>query len=97
MAYRFKPNRAQKDDFIEKMRALEAWIAGDGRQYHAERAATGTVYFTVTGQRYRVASHPPGFFYDGEIVFHAAPTRAPYIADAIAAGKRLNKRGIPVE
>ena len=94
MGYRFKPNRAQKDAYIEKMEALDAWINGEGREYHAEKAFTGTVYFTVAGQRFRVASHKPGVNYSGEITFHAAPTRAPEIAAAIVAGKTLNKRGM---
>lgn len=94
MAFRFKPNRAQKDAFIAKVESLDSWIAGEGRSYHAEKAMTGTVYFTVAGQRYRVASHKPGINYDGEIMFHAAPTRAPEIAAAIIAGKALNGRGV---
>lgn len=94
MAYRFKPNRAQKDAYIEKIEALDAWIAGEGREFHAEKARTGTVYFTIAGQRYRIASHKPGVNYDGEITFHAAPTRAPEIAAALVAGKKLNGRGV---
>lgn len=96
MGYRFKPNRAEKDIYIAKMRALEAWLDGPGRDIDAEKAGTGTVYFTIAGQRYRVASHRPGMNYDGEICFHAAPTRAPEIAAAIAAGKKLNGRGVVV-
>ncbi len=96
MTYRFRPNRAQKDDFIKKIKALEAWITGEGRKLRAERASTGTVYFTIAGQRYRVASHKPGVNYDGEITFHAAPIRAPEIAAALLAGKRLNGRGVPI-
>lgn len=96
MAYRFKPNRAQKDAYIEKIAALDAWIAGEGRGLHAEKALTGTVYFTISGARYRVASHKPGVNHDGEITFHAAPTRAPEIASALLAGKRLNGRGVAV-
>lgn len=95
MSYRWKPNRAQKDAYIEKVEALEAWIAGEGRKFHAERALTGTVYFTIAGQRYRIASHKPGVNYNGETIFHAAPTRAPEIAAALLAGKKLNGRGVP--
>ena len=94
MAYRFRPNRAQKDAFIEKIEALDAWISGEGRGLHAEKARTGTVYFTIAGQRYRVASHKPGVNYAGEVTFHAAPTRAPEIAAALLAGKSLNGRGV---
>lgn len=94
MAYRFKPNRAQKDEYIAKIEALQSWISGEGRALQAERAMTGTVYFKVNGQRYRVASHKPGINYDGEICFHAAPTRAPEIAAAIIAGQKLNGRGV---
>jgi hypothetical protein len=94
MAYRFKPNRAQKDSYIEKIEALDAWIGGEGRDFHAEKALTGTVYFTIAGQRYRVASHRPGVNYDGEITFHAAPTRAPEIAAALLLGKTVNGRGV---
>lgn len=93
MPYRFKPNRAQKDEFIKKIQALDSWISGEGREFHAEKALTGTVYFTITGQRYRVASHKPGINYAGEITFHSAPTRAPEIAAALLAGKKLNGRG----
>ena len=93
MTYRFKPNRAQKDDYIKKVEALDAWIGGEGREFHAEKALTGSVYFTISGQRYRVASHRPGVNYDGEITIHAAPTRAPDIAAALLAGKKLNGRG----
>jgi len=95
MAYRFKPNRAQKDAFIKKIEALDAWIASTGREVGAEKALTGTVYFTIAGQRYRIASHKPGVNYDGEITFHAAPTRAPEIAAALLAGTQLNGRGMP--
>lgn len=94
MSYRFKPNRAQKDDFIAKIAALEAWCRGEGREFYAKKALTGTVYFTVFGQRYRVSSHNPGINYDGETTFHAAPTRAPEIAAALLAGKALNGRGV---
>ena len=94
MAYRFKPNRAQKDAYIEKIEALDNWIASEGRALCAEKAMTGTVYFTIAGQRYRIASHKPGINYDGEITFHAAPTRAPEIAAALLAGKELNGRGV---
>lgn len=94
MAYRFKPNRAQKDTYIEQIEVLDAWIAGEGREFHAEKALTGSVYFTIAGQRYRIASHRPGVNYDGEITFHAAPTRAPEIAAALLAGKQLNRRGV---
>ena len=93
MPYRFKPNLAQKDEFIKKIEALDSWISGEGREFHAEKALTGTVYFTISGQRYRVASHKPGINYDGEVTFHSAPTRAPEIAAAILAGKKLNVRG----
>ena len=93
MAYRFKPDRAQKDSYIEKIEALDSWIAGEGRTVRAEKALTGSVYFTIAGQRYRIASHKPGINYDGEITFHAAPTRAPEIAAALLAGKILNGRG----
>lgn len=96
MAYRFKPNRAEKDAYIEKIQALESWIDGEGRALFAEKAQTGTVYFAVNGQRYRVSSHKPGVNYDGEITFHAAPTRAPEIAADLLAGKRLNGRGVAV-
>jgi hypothetical protein len=95
MTYRFKSNRTQKDVFIQKIERLSAWIDGEGRAFHAEKAQTGTVYFTISGQRYRIASHKPGINYDGEITFHSAPTRAPEIAAAIVAGKRLNGRGVP--
>lgn len=94
MAYRFKPNRAQKDAFIEKVEALDSWIASEGRAFRAEKAMTGTIYFTIAGQRYRIASHKPGINYDGEITFHAAPTRAPEIVAALLAGKKLNGRGV---
>ena len=94
MAYRFKPNRAQKDAYIKKIEALDVWIAGEGRELHAEKALTGTVYFTIAGQRYRIASHKPGTNYGGEITFHAAPTSAPEIAASLLAGKRLNGRGV---
>ena len=94
MARYFKPNRAQKDAYAAAMRELESWIDGDGRALRAERAATGTVYFTIDSQRYRVASHRPGINYDGETCFHAAPTRAPEIAAAIMAGQKLNGRGV---
>ena len=93
MAYRFKPNVAQKDAYIEKIDALDRWIAGEGRAFHAEKALTGSVYFAIAGQRYRIASHKPGINYDGEITFHAAPTRAPEIAAALLAGNKLNGRG----
>jgi hypothetical protein len=94
MVYRFKPNCAQRNVYIRKMRALEAWLAGEGRPLHAERASTGTVYFTIGGQRYRVARHAPGFNASGDVIsFHAAPTRAPEIAAAILAGKRVDRRG----
>ncbi len=94
MGYRFKPNRAQKDEYIAKIEALDAWVHGEGLSFHAEKALTGTVYFTIDGQRYRVASHKPGINYDGEIMFHAAPARAPEIAAAIMAGTQLNGRGV---
>jgi hypothetical protein len=94
MAYRFKPSRAQKDAYIEKIEALNSWISGEGREFHAEKAFTGTVYFTIAGQRYRVSSHKPGINYDGEVTFHAAPTRAPEIAAALLAGNTVNGRGV---
>ena len=94
MTYRFKPNRARKDAYIEKIEALDAWVAGEGRELGAEQALSGTVYFTIAGQRYRIASHRPGVNYDGEITFHAAPTRAPGIAASLLAGKSLNGRGV---
>lgn len=93
MAYRFKPSRAQKDAFIAEMAQLEAWVEGEGRAFHAKKALTGSVYFSISGQHYRVASHKPGVNFDGETCFHAAPTRAPMIAAAIVAGKKLNGRG----
>jgi hypothetical protein len=93
MTYRFKPARAQKDSYIEKIDALDSWIAGEGQTVRAEKALTGSVYFTIAGQRYRIASHKSGINYDGEINFHAAPTRAPEIAAALLAGKKLNGRG----
>jgi hypothetical protein len=93
MKYRYKPNRAQNDDYIEKMESLIAWLAGEGREYRAERAMTGTVYFEVLGVRYRIASHRAGINYDGETCFHASPLRAPEICAAIVAGEKLNKRG----
>lgn len=95
MAYRFKPNRAQKDAFLAKVELLDEWIASEGRALHAEKALTGTVYFMIDGQKYRVASHKPGINYDGEITFHAAPTRAPEIAAALLAGVKLNGKGNP--
>lgn len=93
MKYRFKPNHAQKNAYIEALSELEDWIAGDGKALRAERASTGSVYFTIKGTHYRVASHKPGVNYSGEVMFHAAPTRAPEIADALLAGKKLNGRG----
>jgi hypothetical protein len=93
MTYRFKPNRSQKDSYIEEIKALDSWIAGEGRTVRAEKALTGSVYFTIAGLRYRIASHKPGINYNGEINFHAAPTRAPEIAAALMAGKKLNSRG----
>ena len=94
LAYRFKPTRAQKDAYIAKIEALDAWITGEGREFHAAKALTGTVYFTIAGQRYRIGSHKPGVNYNGETTFHAAPTRAPEIAAALLAGKKLNGRGV---
>ena len=93
MTYRFKPDHAQKDAYIAKIEALDAWITGEGRAFQAEKAATGTVYFCIAGQRYRVASHKPGINYVGETTFHAAPIRAPEIAAALLAGRALNGRG----
>lgn len=95
MAYRFKPNRAQRDAHAHAMTALESWIDGPGRELNAERASTGTVYFTVAGRRYRVGTHRPGVNYAGEVTFHAAPTRTPAIAALLIAGARLDGRGNP--
>jgi hypothetical protein len=96
MSYRYKPNRAQKDDYIEKMKLLDDWLFNEGREYHAERAMTGTVYFQIGKIRYRVASHRAGVNYNGETCFHASPLRAPQICADLVAGKKLNKRGVEI-
>jgi len=93
MPYRWKPNSAQKDAFRSKAAELDKWLANEGAKYAAERAFTGTVYFTIEGTRYRVSSHKPGVNYNGEKCFHASPYRAPEIAQLILEGKTLDGRG----
>ena len=97
MAYKFKPNNTQKALYIKKLAELDNWIKGAGVEYHAEKALTGTVYFTISGKRYRVGSHKPGVNYAGEINFYAAPINAPAIAALILSGKQLNSRGAVVK
>jgi len=91
--YKFKPNSQQKEELKKAIVALETWIENAGRDLHACRARTGTVYFWINDRKYRVAGHRPGVYYEGEITFHAAPTRAPEIAAALLAGKQLDGRG----
>jgi len=94
---KWKPNKAQKEEFKQRMNEIESFISENRIDASASR---DSFYFEIAGQKYRVSNHavesspyhPFGRLED-VIYIHASKTRLIEIYTALAAGKKLNGRG----
>ena len=94
---KWKPNKAQKEEFKRQMNEIESFITEHGISASASR---DSYYFEIAGQKYRVSNHAvesspyhPFGRLDDVIYIHAGKTRLIEIYTALASGKKLDGRG----
>jgi hypothetical protein len=99
--FKWKPSKAQKKEFKEKMDEIERFCEVHGI---SSSISKDSYYFTVNGQNYRVSNHsvesspyhPFGRLDDVKYI-HASKTRIMKIYNNILAGKELNGHGCVIE
>lgn len=96
--FKWKPNKAQKNEFKEKMDEIERFCEEHGISYSVSK---DSYYFCIGGQNYRVSNHSvESSPYWGTLgrcedvrYIHASKTRIIEIYNNLKSGKKLDGRG----
>ena len=103
MARRWKPSKAAKKEFAQKMNEIDQFCTDNKI---SSSASSDSYYFTINGQRYRVSNHSVesscrnshGKWHTGgreeEVIYiHASKTRIMDIYNDLKVGHKLDGRG----
>lgn len=100
MAYKWKPSKAARAAFAEKMSEIDTFI----RDHNITASSSSdSYYFSINGVHYRVSNHSPESspYHNGRMpdvrYIHAGKTRIIEIYNALVSGKHIDGHGFVID